>query len=227
MGGVARVKAWSAANTGHDEDQNLVTLALGGDVPAFESLYRRHRDRVHGLVWRLCGCNQALAEDVLQETFVRAWTKLHLFRGESLFGTWLHRLAVNVALSDRRIRVRRARFESSRDETAERTASGHRDVHAADHRDLERAIAGLPERARLTVASMSGDVRLQLPSGQQAEYTAQTFSGDIESGFGEVSGNSRGPGHSLSLHAGDNGATIQIESFSGDINITGPNITAP
>jgi RNA polymerase sigma-70 factor (ECF subfamily) len=148
MGGVARVKAWSAANTGHDEDQNLVTLALGGDVPAFESLYRRHRDRVHGLVWRLCGCNQALAEDVLQETFVRAWTKLHLFRGESLFGTWLHRLALNVALSDRRIRVRRARFESSLDETAERTAIGHRDVRAADHRDLERAIAGLPERAR-------------------------------------------------------------------------------
>jgi RNA polymerase sigma-70 factor (ECF subfamily) len=148
MGGVARVKAWSAANTGHDEDQNLVTLALGGDVAAFESLYRRHRDRVHGLVWRLCGCNHALAEDVLQETFVRAWTKLHLFRGESLFGTWLHRLAVNVALSDRRIRVRRARFESSLDETAERTAIGHRDVHAADQRDLERAIAGLPERAR-------------------------------------------------------------------------------
>jgi RNA polymerase sigma-70 factor (ECF subfamily) len=85
---------------------------------------------------------------VLQETFVRAWTKLHLFRGESLFGTWLHRLAVNVALSDRRIRVRRARFESSLDETAERTAIGHRDVHAADQRDLERAIAGLPERAR-------------------------------------------------------------------------------
>jgi RNA polymerase sigma factor (sigma-70 family) len=148
MGGIARVKAWSAANTSLDEDQHLVTLALGGDVAAFESLYRRHRDRVHGLVWRLCGCNQALAEDVLQETFVRAWTKLHLFRGESLFGTWLHRLAVNVALSDRRIRVRRARFESSLDETAERTAVGHRDVHAADHRDLERAIAGLPERAR-------------------------------------------------------------------------------
>lgn len=142
------MKSWSAADTGHDEDQNLVTLALGGDVSAFESLYRRHRDRVHGLVWRLCGCNPALAEDVLQETFVRAWTKLHLFRGESLFGTWLHRLAVNVALSDRRIRVRRARFESSLDETAERTAIGHRDVHAADNRDLERAIGGLPERAR-------------------------------------------------------------------------------
>jgi len=142
------LNSWSAASTGHDADKDLVSLASGGDVAAFESLYRLHRDRVHGLVWRLCGCNLALAEDLLQETFVRAWCKLHLFRGESLFGTWLHRLAVNVALSDRRIRVRRARFESSLDETAERTAVGHRDVHAADHRDLEKAIARLPERAR-------------------------------------------------------------------------------
>jgi RNA polymerase sigma-70 factor (ECF subfamily) len=148
MEGVARVKSWNAANTSHDADRNLVSLATGGDVAAFETLYRRHRNRMYGLVWRLCGCNQALAEDLLQETFVRAWSKLHLFRGESLFGTWLHRLAVNVALSDRRIRVRRARFESSLDETAERTAVGQRDVQSADHRDLENAIAKLPERAR-------------------------------------------------------------------------------
>jgi RNA polymerase sigma factor (sigma-70 family) len=148
MEGVARVESWNAASTGHDADRNLVSLATGGDVSAFESLYRQHRDRTYGLVWRLCGCNQALAEDLLQETFVRAWSKLHLFRGESLFGTWLHRLAVNVALSDRRIRVRRARFESSLDETAERTAVGQRDVHSADQRDLENAIAKLPERAR-------------------------------------------------------------------------------
>jgi RNA polymerase sigma-70 factor (ECF subfamily) len=148
MEGVARVKSWDAASTGHDEDRNRVSLAIGGDVAAFESLYRQHRDRTFGLVWRLCGCNQALAEDLLQEAFVRAWSKLHLFRGESLFGTWLHRLAVNVVLSDRRIRVRRARFESSLDETIERTAVGQRDVHSADHRDLENAIAKLPERAR-------------------------------------------------------------------------------
>jgi DUF4097 and DUF4098 domain-containing protein YvlB len=80
----------------------------------------------------------------------------------------------------------------------------------------------LAERGRLNVESMSGDLQLQLPSGQQAEYTAQSFSGDIQSDFGEVSGNSDGPGQSLSFLAGDNGATIQIESFSGDIKITAP-----
>ena len=142
------MESWSAADADHGEDRDLVTSALAGDVPAFASLYRRHRDRIHALMWRLCGGDHALAEDLLQEAFVRTWQKLHMFRGESQFGTWLHRLAVNVALSDRRIRVRRARFEFSLDETAERTAVGHRDVHAADRRDLERAIARLPERAR-------------------------------------------------------------------------------
>jgi DUF4097 and DUF4098 domain-containing protein YvlB len=78
------------------------------------------------------------------------------------------------------------------------------------------------DRGRLNAQSMSGDVRLQLPSGQQAEYSAQSYSGDIDSDFGKVTGNSPGPGHSLSFQQGDNGATIEIESFSGDINITTP-----
>ncbi len=58
-----------------------------GDGLAFEQLYRRHRDRIYALCWRMCGGDKALAEDMLQEAFVRAWSKLHLFRGESRFGT--------------------------------------------------------------------------------------------------------------------------------------------
>ncbi len=57
----------------------------------------------------MCGGDRALAEDMVQEAFVRAWNKLDLFKGDSKFGTWLHRLAVNVVLSDRRIRVKRLR----------------------------------------------------------------------------------------------------------------------
>lgn len=79
---------------------------------------------------------------------MRAWQKLDSFRGESQFGTWLHRLSANVALSDRRIKVRRARFEGPMDELAERTAIGSRDVTAGKQRDLENAISTLPERAR-------------------------------------------------------------------------------
>ncbi len=131
-----------------DNEAIWVERSRQGDAAAFERLYRAHRDRVYALCWRLGGGDAALAEDLLQEAFVRAWRKLAQFRGDSRFGTWLHRLAVNVALSDRRIRVRRVRHETAMDEHVERTAVGARDVTRALQADLERAIAGLPERAR-------------------------------------------------------------------------------
>lgn len=132
----------------HDADAGLVERARSGDAQAFEGLYRRHRDRIYGLVWRLCGGDSALAEDLLQEAFVRAWQKLDSFRGDSLFGTWLHRLSVNVALSDRRIRMRRVSRETEMTDAVERSASGDRDVTAGRRMDLEKAIGRLPERAR-------------------------------------------------------------------------------
>lgn len=140
--------SWDADPAHHDDETGLVERAVSGDRAAFEQLYRRHRDRVYGLAWRIAGGDAALAEDLLQEAFVRAWQKLDSFRGDSRFGTWLHRLAVNVALSDRRIRVRKAHRETALEETVERTAYGERDVRAPEQMDLEQAIAQLPERAR-------------------------------------------------------------------------------
>jgi len=72
---------------------------------------------------------------------------------------------------------------------------------------------------RLTVENMSGDVRLMLPAGQSGEFRAQTFSGDIDSDFGSPQTNDRGPGSHLEYVAGDQGTTIRVESFSGDIEI--------
>ena len=140
--------SWEAKNAHHDDEASLVEEARKGDRLAYEKLYRRHRDHVYGLVWRLCGGDPALAEDLLQEAFVRAWQKLESFRGDSRFGTWLHRLSANVALSDRRSRVRRLSRETELEETVERKATGHRDVYAGQQMDLERAISRLPERAR-------------------------------------------------------------------------------
>ena len=125
-----------------------VEKARAGDRLAFEQLYRSHCDRIFALCWRMCGGDRALAEDMVQEAFVRAWNKLDLFRGESKFGTWLHRLAVNVVLSDRRIRVKRVQREQEMDENVERVLVGQKDVVAGLRKDLEAAISGLPERAR-------------------------------------------------------------------------------
>jgi len=142
------VASWQAVSTQHDDESRLVELARSGDSAAFEKLYRSNRNRIYALLWRICGGDATLAEDLLQEAFIRAWQKLDSFRGESRFGTWLHRLSANVALSDRRIRLRRIGREVSMDEVTERTAIGDRDVFADTRMDLEKAIAGLPERAR-------------------------------------------------------------------------------
>ena len=131
-----------------DAESAWVNMARDGDQAAFERLYRAHCGRIYALCWRLCGGDAALAEDLVQESFVRAWNKLNLFRGDSSFGTWLHRLAANVALSDRRIRLRRVSREQGMNEAVERTAMGAKDVTQGLRSDLEQAIAALPERAR-------------------------------------------------------------------------------
>ena len=143
------VTSWRHDKTDLSATEKLwVDEARAGDQLAFEKLYRSHCDRIFGLCWRMCGGDRALAEDMVQEAFVRAWNKLHLFRGESKFGTWLHRLAVNVVLSDRRIRVKRLQREQTFGDDIERVQVGDRDVFAGLRKDLEAAIAGLPERAR-------------------------------------------------------------------------------
>jgi RNA polymerase sigma-70 factor (ECF subfamily) len=142
------VASWEANTAQHDDEAKLVARARKGDSAAFEKLYRQQRDRIYGLVWRLCGGDKALAEDLLQESFVRAWQKLDSFRGESRFGTWLHRLSANVALSDRRSRLKYLKRETALDGAAERGAMGDKDVSAGLRMDLEQAIACLPERAR-------------------------------------------------------------------------------
>src|SRR5213592_1226768 len=90
-----------------------VALAAAGDRHAFERLYRLHVTRVFSLCARMVA-DRTRAEELTQDVFVRAWEKLHLFRGESAFGTWLHRMTVNVVLNARKSDGRRqSRFEDS------------------------------------------------------------------------------------------------------------------
>ncbi len=131
-----------------EDERALVTAARGGSVGAFEALYRRHVGRVHGVVARLVGGTGTRAEDLTQEAFVRAWQALQEFRGESAFGTWLHRLAVNTALMDMRSRRVRAHDESN-DDGLEWVGDADSAGHAtALGMDLQRAVATLPPRAR-------------------------------------------------------------------------------
>ncbi|HTH69033.1 MAG TPA: sigma-70 family RNA polymerase sigma factor [Rhodanobacter sp.] len=126
-------------------DTDDVRAAAAGDRHAFQRLYRLHAGRVHGAVYRLAGYDHARAEDLTQDAFIRAWQKLPGFRHESAFGTWLYRLAINVALMD--IRARSADPVSMLDDD-HLPEAGETPFCAAERDELERAIGQLPPRAR-------------------------------------------------------------------------------
>ena len=122
-----------------------VALAAAGDRRAFERLYRDHVDRVFSLCLRMAG-DRAAAEELTQDVFVRAWEKLALFRGESAFSTWLHRLAVNVVLTARKSDGRRTAHHEGDSSTIDALAAAP--LAPGDRMDLDAAIAKLPPGAR-------------------------------------------------------------------------------
>jgi len=127
-----------------DAEAADVALAGSGDATAFERLYRGHVARVHSLVRRMLDADET--DDVTQDVFIRAWQKVSTFRGESAFGTWLHRLAVNVVLGRRKtVGIERGRFTTQEDPLE--NVSGRRDTPELSM-DFEEALARLPEKAR-------------------------------------------------------------------------------
>jgi RNA polymerase sigma-70 factor, ECF subfamily len=87
-----------------DPEEFLIAQAARGDQRAFERLYRAHVGRVHGLCMRMTR-NVATAEDCTQQAFIQAWSALSRFERRSSFATWLHRIAVNIVLMQRRSAV--------------------------------------------------------------------------------------------------------------------------
>lgn len=129
-----------------EEEAALVDRAAAGDRAAFESLYRRHVGRVYALCLRLSG-KKDMAEELTQEVFVKTWEKLHTFRGESAFSSWLHRLTVNVVLGEWRTRYRHQAAVVAMDDASLFAKEASKNA-AGVGMDLERAVAMLPLGAR-------------------------------------------------------------------------------
>jgi RNA polymerase sigma-70 factor (ECF subfamily) len=130
-----------------DDESELIRRTQQRDQQAFAQLYHRHVGRVHAVCRRMAG-DIPHAEELTQAVFVKLWEKLALFRGDSAFGTWLHRLTVNTVLTDfRTTRRREARVFSTDDPTALETPATS--PGAGLRLDLEQAIASLPPRARV------------------------------------------------------------------------------
>jgi RNA polymerase sigma-70 factor, ECF subfamily len=127
------------------QEAQLVACAAAGDSRAFADLVRAHQGYLRKLLARVCRGDQARADDLAQEAFVRAWRALPNFRGESRFRTWLTRLAYS-ALSAERPSL------PQRDEPSPELGEfGQRSDFAPDvdwRIDLDRALAGLSEPQR-------------------------------------------------------------------------------
>ena len=141
----------STIGTDKLSEARAIDRAREGDPSAFEYLYRSHSRRVYAVCLRMVG-NTTEAEDLTQEAFLLLFRKIHTFRGESAFSTWLHRLAVNLVL----MRLRKKSLATVSIESApdpdEETGSLSIDIGAPDlllegsidRINLARCIAELP-----------------------------------------------------------------------------------
>jgi RNA polymerase sigma-70 factor, ECF subfamily len=134
------VTAGAAPDLSLGTDRQLADRVVAGDEAAFRGLYRRHTPRLLQLAHRLLAGDDAEAEDVVQDTWIKAVEKLEAFRWESELSTWLHAIALNV--SREALRRRGIRREVEWPEDAEPAAAPP--PEHLDPVDLERAIAALP-----------------------------------------------------------------------------------
>jgi RNA polymerase sigma-70 factor (ECF subfamily) len=143
-----------AVTAGADEHTALVAQARAGDRGAFEDLVRLHADRLYAVVLRVSG-DPHEAEEVVQETFLRAWRNIRRFQGRSQFFTWLYRIGVNEARRSQE--RRRTRPQSAPLADAETQVPDERQAPAARaeahelQRALEAAILALPLDYRMAL----------------------------------------------------------------------------
>lgn len=127
------------------DEQQLIDRVLSGDPSAERVFYDRHVDRVWRLAYRFTG-DSDLAQDVVQETFVRAFEKLGTFRRESALATWVTAVATSTALNTLR-KVKRFRGHVPLEDAEQLAQPGKRSEPDLKER-MAAAIAGLPEGYR-------------------------------------------------------------------------------
>lgn len=145
------------AQSSAPDQKDLIRRAQGGDQQAFAEIYRLYRRRVFSLCLRMVHKPED-AEDLTQEAFLQLFRKLHTFRGDSAFSTWLHRVVVNVVLmslrkkSSRETSIEELGPEESDNPPAVLRCHDGRLEHSLDRVALERAQHHLPPGYRLAFA---------------------------------------------------------------------------
>jgi RNA polymerase sigma-70 factor, ECF subfamily len=133
-----------------DADAELVLQSQNGSPAAFEELVRNHQRMVHSLTFRMTG-SLADAEDLAQETFIRAYAQIGAFRGTAKFSTWLYRIAVNTCLNWRQSEARRFHLHAScAGEISERNGE-NRPAENQSSQQVQSALLKLPAKQRAAI----------------------------------------------------------------------------
>lgn len=140
-----------ASPLSHDEIKSIISAVLGGEIDAYRHLVLSFENRIFSIVVRSV-CDEQIAKDILQETFINAYLNLATFRFESKFETWLTRIALNLVTSYFRSRQNKWRLRSSpfklevHDQIAEVPQEDRYDQNALQQ--LRQAAASLPDQYR-------------------------------------------------------------------------------
>jgi RNA polymerase sigma-70 factor (ECF subfamily) len=119
MVSMAYPNVWSSGEE-VQSDAYLVERALDGDLAAFEKLVARYQNKIIGYVGRMTDGDREEAEDITQETFIKAYRSLDSFRGQASFSTWLYKIATNLCIDRARTKKRRPQQAYSLDEPVDR-----------------------------------------------------------------------------------------------------------
>jgi len=135
-----------------DADADLVLQTQKGSPAAFEVLVRQHQRMIHSLTFRMTG-SLADAEDLAQETFLRAYEQIGAFRGTAKFSTWLYRIAVNTCLNWRQSEARRFQLQTN---CAEEFSAQHLNGETISSEDqssqqVQSALLKLPAKQRAAI----------------------------------------------------------------------------
>lgn len=142
-----------------DEDRDLIAGCRRGERASHFALYSKYSGKVYGLARRFLGDDQH-AEDVTQEVFLRVFRKLHAFRGDSRFSTWLFRVTVNGCKNKRRSLERHGRVDGDRfvrDRFGGRRSPDEELCQQALGNRIDRALGRLTEDQRLLIALKAVD----------------------------------------------------------------------
>jgi RNA polymerase sigma factor (sigma-70 family) len=162
------------SNPDHEKQRKLVLLAMAGDESAFGTLAGRHQAHLRAFLFRMCG-DRAAADDIAQETFVKAWRNLHRLRDAEAFSVWLRRIAVRTALDA----LRKVKSEVPLDEDDETGAPLSQAETANTKLDVEAALMRLSPPARSCILLFYGEGMSHLEIAEETAIPVGTVKSHI------------------------------------------------